>query len=215
MKIQSLTVGPLAENCYLVIDETTDRAVLIDPGDEPDVILEALHDSGATLESVWLTHAHFDHVGGLAGVLRAHPVPVYMHPLDAPLHARAVDSALRYGIRIEEPPPADKELTEGDRMSVGSEELTVMHVPGHAPGHVAFYTDDVVFGGDCLFAGSIGTTDIEYGNRETLDASLMRLVALGDEMKVFPGHGPSTTIGRERESNPFLHGTARLIRVKR
>lgn len=215
MKIQSLTVGPLEENCYLLIDEHTSRAVIIDPGDEPEVILDALHDSGAVLEAVWLTHAHFDHVGGLAGVLRAHPVPVYMHPLDAPLHAQAVDAALRYGIRIETPPAPDSELSEGDRVMVGSEELSVMHVPGHAPGHVAFYNDGVIFGGDCLFAGSIGNTSFEYGDRETLDASLVRIVALGDEMTVYPGHGPATTIGRERATNPFLLGTARLLRVKR
>jgi hydroxyacylglutathione hydrolase len=215
MKIEMITVGALEENCYLVIDETTNRAVLIDPGDEPERILDALHDSGATLESIWLTHAHFDHVGALAGVLRAHPVPVYMHPLDAPLHALAVDSALRYGVRIETPPAPDNELAEGARVRVGSEELSVMHVPGHAPGHVAFYNDRVVFGGDCLFAGSIGNTSVEYGNRETLDASLLRIVALGDDLVVLPGHGRETTIGRERATNPFLLGAARLIRVKR
>lgn len=215
MKIETLTVGPLEENCYLVIDESTNHAILIDPGDEPDRILDAVRESGATLDAVWLTHAHFDHVGGLAGVLRAHPVPVYMHPLDAPLHERAVDSALRYGIRIETPPPPDRELSEGDRVAVGSKELAVMHVPGHAPGHVAFYNDDVVFGGDCLFAGSIGRTDIEYGDRETLDASLLRLVELGDDLTVYPGHGRATTIRAERATNPFLLGHARLLRVKR
>jgi hydroxyacylglutathione hydrolase len=215
MKIESLTVGPLAENCYLVIDETAKRAVLIDPGDESDRILASVHESGATLESIWLTHAHFDHLGALAGVLRAHPVPVHMHPLDAPLHALAVDSALRYGIRIETPPPADVDLAEGDRVTVGSHTLQVMHLPGHAPGHVVFHGDGVVFGGDCLFAGSIGRTDIPFGDRETLDASLLRLVGLGDDLTLYPGHGPPTTIGRERQSNPFLLGTARLVRVKR
>jgi hydroxyacylglutathione hydrolase len=215
MKIESLTVGALAENCYLVIDETTDRAVLIDPGDEPDRILDAVRRSGATLDAIWLTHAHFDHVGAIAAVLRAHPVPVHMHPLDAPVLAVAEDSALRFGLRIEAPPPADVELAEGDRLTVGSQELAVMHVPGHAPGHVAFYGEGVVFGGDCLFAGSVGRTDIPYGDRETLDASLLRLVALGDELTLYPGHGPHTTLGRERRSNPFLHGAARLVRVKR
>ncbi|MEP7086791.1 MAG: MBL fold metallo-hydrolase [Gemmatimonadota bacterium] len=215
MKVETLTVGPLEENCYLVIDETTDRAVIIDPGDEPERILEALDASGATLESIWLTHAHFDHVGGLAGILREHSVPVHMHPLDAPLHAQAVDSALRYGIRIETPPAASEQLAEGDRMVVGSEELSVMHVPGHAPGHVIFHNDDVVFGGDCLFAGSIGRTDLEYGDRAALDASLARIVALGDDLTVYPGHGRATTIGRERATNPFLLGSARLLRVKR
>ena len=169
----------------------------------------------ATLESIWLTHAHFDHVGGIAGVLREHPVPVHMHPLEAPLLAHAADSALRYGIRIEASPPADRALAEGDRIPVGSQALSVMHVPGHAPGHVAFYNDDVVFGGDCLFAGSIGRTDLDYGDRDALDASVARLIALGDELTLYPGHGPATTLGRERRTNPFVIGTARLVRVKR
>ena len=115
-----MTVGPLEENCYLVIDESTNRAVLIDPGDEPERIprRRCTH-SGATLERVWLTHAHFDHLGALAGVMRAHPVPVYMHPLEAPLHEVAVDSraALRHSHRGA--PPADRELAEGDRVTSG------------------------------------------------------------------------------------------------
>jgi glyoxylase-like metal-dependent hydrolase (beta-lactamase superfamily II) len=138
-----------------------------------------------------------------------------MHPLDAPVYEIAVDSALRYGIRIEEPPVVDRELGEGDVLKVGSQELSVMHVPGHAPGHVAFYNESVIFGGDCLFAGSIGRTDLLYGDRETLDASVARLIALGDELTLYPGHGPATTIGRERQTNPFVIGTARLVRVKR
>jgi hydroxyacylglutathione hydrolase len=215
MKIESLTVGPLEENCYLVIDEATNRAVLIDPGDEPARILAALRASGATLESIWLTHAHFDHVGGLAGVVRAHPVPVHMHPLEAPLHEVAVDAALRFGIRIEAPPPADRELAEGDLVRVGSQQLTVMHVPGHAPGHVAFHNDHVIFGGDCLFAGSIGRTDLPFADRETLDASVARMMGLGDELTLYPGHGRATTIGRERATNPFVIGSARLVRLKR
>ncbi|MEP7065844.1 MAG: MBL fold metallo-hydrolase [Gemmatimonadota bacterium] len=215
MKIEVLTVGPLEENCYLLIDESTNRAVLIDPGDEPARILAALRATGALLESIWLTHAHFDHVGGLAGVVRAHPVPVHLHPMDAPLYGVAVDSALRYGIRIEQPPATDRELAEGDTLKVGSEELSVMHVPGHAPGHVAFYNDQVIFGGDCLFAGSIGRTDLPYGDRELLDSSVARLIALGDERTLYPGHGPTTTIGRERRTNPFVIGSARLVRLKR
>ena len=215
MKIESLTVGPLAENCYLVIDESTNRAVLIDPGDEPDRILGALRRSGATLDAIWLTHAHFDHIGAIAGVVREHPVPVHMHPLDAPVLEVAVDSALRYGVRIDAPPPADLQLAEGDRLCVGSVALEVIHLPGHAPGHVAFHGNGVIFGGDCLFAGSVGRTDIPFGDRETLDASLVRMVALGDDLTVYPGHGPRTTIGRERRSNPFLLGAARLVSVRR
>jgi hydroxyacylglutathione hydrolase len=215
MKIQTLTVGPLEENCYLVVDESTNRAVLIDPGDEPARILAAVYESGAALESIWLTHAHFDHLGGLAGVVRAHPVPVHMHPLEEPLHEIAVDAALRFGIRIEAPPRPDCELAEGDRLQVGSQQLDVIHVPGHAPGHVAFHDDKVIFGGDCLFAGSIGRTDLPFADRETLDASVARLMTLGDELTLYPGHGPATTIGRERTTNPFVIGAARLVRLKR
>ena len=215
MKIEVLTVGPMAENCYLVIDESTNHAVLIDPGDEAHRILDAVRESGATLDAIWLTHAHFDHVGAIAAVLREHPVPVHMHPLDAPILALATDSGLRYGVRVEPQAPADVDLAEGDRLAVGSLELAVMHVPGHAPGHVVFVGDGVVFGGDCLFAGSVGTTEIDFGDRDQLDASLARIVALGDELTVLPGHGPATTIGRERRSNPFLLGAARLVRVKR
>jgi glyoxylase-like metal-dependent hydrolase (beta-lactamase superfamily II) len=139
-----------------------------------------------------------------------------MHPLDAPLLALAVDSALRYGFRIEAPPTeADVDLAEGDRVRVGSLELAVMHVPGHAPGHIAVHGEGVVFGGDCLFAGSVGRTDIDYGDPEALDDSLQRLTALGDALTLYPGHGPITTIGRERGTNPFLLGAARLVRVKR
>lgn len=215
MKIHALTVGPLAENCYLVIDESTSHAVLIDPGDEADRIVSAVRRSGAALDAIWLTHAHFDHVGGIAGVRREFPVPVHMHPLDAPLLSLAVDSALRYGFRIEAPPAAHEPLAEGDGVRVGSLELGVIHVPGHAPGHVAFHGEGVVFGGDCLFAGSVGRTDIDYGDPEALDASLQRLAALGDALTLYPGHGPITTIGHERRTNPFVLGAARLVRVKR
>jgi glyoxylase-like metal-dependent hydrolase (beta-lactamase superfamily II) len=138
-----------------------------------------------------------------------------MHPLEAPLHEIAVDAALRFGIRIEAPPAADRELAEGDRIQVGSQQLEVMHVPGHAPGHVAFYDDNLIFGGDCLFAGSIGRTDLPFADRETLDASVARLIALGDTLTLYPGHGPATTIARERTTNPFVIGTARLVRLKR
>ncbi|MGH7623337.1 MAG: MBL fold metallo-hydrolase, partial [Gemmatimonadaceae bacterium] len=119
MRIEVLTVGPMAENCYLVIDESTNHAVLIDPGDEADRILAAVRESGATLDAIWLTHAHFDHVGAIAGVRREYPVKVHMHPLDAPILALAVDSGLRYGVRVEAQAPADVDLAEGDRLAVG------------------------------------------------------------------------------------------------
>jgi hydroxyacylglutathione hydrolase len=215
MKISSVTVGPLAENCYLVVDDRTKRAALIDPGDEAPRILEMVRASGATLEGVWITHAHFDHLGALAAVIREHDVPIYMHPLDAPLHARAVDSALRYGVLIEEPPQPDHDLAEGDQMTVGTLSFGVMHLPGHAPGHVVYHGEGVIFGGDCLFKDSVGRTDLPYGDQDALDASLVRLTALGDQLRLYPGHGPLTTIGRERRSNPFLLGTARLVRVRR
>jgi hydroxyacylglutathione hydrolase len=212
VKIQSVTVGEFQENTYLVIDEATGHAVVIDPGAEPDRLVEWIRDADVTLDAVWLTHAHLDHVGGVAGVTREWPVPVYMHPADRPTLERAPISAAGYGMPFEAPSAPDRELADGDSLALGGLAFKVMHVPGHAPGHVVFHGNGVVLGGDLLFAGSIGRTDLPLADPRAMEESLVRICELDGELAVYPGHGPTTTIGEERAGNPFLTGVVRLVK---
>ena len=213
MRIETLTVGPLQENCYLLVDEGAARAVLVDPGAEGERLAAAVKAAGADLHAIWLTHAHFDHVGGIAPLRRDwEGVPVCLHPADAPIYDRAARSAASYGLPLEQPAPADAPLAEGDRVTVGDLAFDVLHLPGHAPGHVAFVGHGVAFVGDCLFAGSVGRTDLPLADARQLGHSLDRLAALPPDTVVYPGHGPATTIGAERATNPFLNGSMRLVR---
>jgi len=205
------TVGAFQENTYLVIDEGTRRAVLVDPGAEPEVLLQWLADEDVTLEAIWCTHGHLDHIGGIAGVKRVHDVPVHLHPLDQPVYAHAPRAAASYGIPFEVPPPPDAELTDGQVLTLGDHRFTVWHVPGHAPGHVIFIGEEVILGGDLLFAGSIGRVDLPASDPAAMQRSLERLATLPAELTVFPGHGEPTTLAAERATNPFLRGTARLV----
>ena len=205
MKIDWRTVGAFQENSYLVLDPASQRAVLVDPGAEADALIEMVRASGATLEAIWLTHAHIDHIGAIADVKRLWDVPIYLHPADQPLYDRGAMQAAVYGIPFEQPPAPDRTLAEGDIVTVGSLDFDVLHVPGHAPGHVAFVREGHMVGGDLLFAGSIGRTDLPGGDYATLLASIRGvLFAFGDDARVYSGHGPATTIGRERRTNPFL-----------
>ncbi len=212
MIISSVTVGPFEENCHLVMDEDSRAAVLVDPGDEGARIVREVKKAGADLKAIWLTHAHLDHIGGIAAVLREWNVPVYLHPLDRPLYDGGAQQAAAYGLPFEAPPPPNRDLAEGDVMEVGALRFDVLHVPGHAPGHVAFHGHGVVLSGDCLFAGSIGRTDFPLCDPAALERSLERLAALPGETQVYAGHGRLTTIGEEQRTNPFLTGVARIAR---
>lgn len=214
MKVDHRTVGVFEENCYLVTDESSGRAVLIDPGDEGQRIVDMVRGAGVTLDAIWLTHAHIDHIGAIAAVRRAFDVPVLLHPLDLPYYTRlSARAAEMYGIDFEQPEGPDRELADGDVLECGAMRFTVMHVPGHAPGLVSFNGEGAAFGGDLLFAGSIGRTDLPLGSPSDMDASLERFAAgLPDATIVHPGHGPTTTLGREKQTNPFLSGRARPVR---
>ena len=213
MIVTQITVGAFQENCYLVADPDSDAIAIVDPGSEPERIIAAVEATGKKPEAIWITHAHVDHIGAIASVKQKWNVPVWLHPLDQPLYRVGGRQAQLYGIPYEEPPPPDRAFDEGQGIKLGKLELSVMHAPGHAPGHVVIHGYGNALVGDCLFAGSIGRTDLPFSNPAQLEASLQRIVALPAETVVHPGHGDATTIGEEKLSNPFLNGTARIVRA--
>jgi hydroxyacylglutathione hydrolase len=204
VNVEWVTVGPFQENSYLLIDEPTRRAVLVDPGDEAMRIVRMVEATGATVEAIWLTHGHLDHVGAVAGLKRMWDVPVLLHPSDLVLHRRASQQAAFYGIPFEQPPDPDGTLEDGQRLTIGASSFVVRHTPGHSPGHVVFLGDEIMIGGDLLFAGSIGRTDLPMSNPEAMEQSLGMLSTFNPDLVVYPGHGPPTNIATELATNPFL-----------
>ena len=207
MIIKSLTVGPIMANCFIVGCEETKAAAVIDPGDETDRILMSLAESSLTVKYIINTHGHFDHVGGNLKMKEATGADLLIHPLDAPMLSTLSASAAAWGLSAENSPKPDRTVEEGDTISFGTIHFNVIHTPGHTPGGISLHADDVVFVGDTLFAGSIGRTDFPGGDYETLISSVRnKLFVLGDEVRAFSGHGPETTIGREKQQqfNPFV-----------
>ncbi|MDQ6886282.1 MAG: MBL fold metallo-hydrolase [Gemmatimonadota bacterium] len=211
MKVVQIATGPFQENAYLVMDETSAVGALIDPGEDAERLLAAAAAEEVTIQAIWVTHGHVDHVGAIAAVKRATGAPVHLHPLDRPLYDSAVQHGLLFGVRIETPPAPDRDLADGEMLELSSLRFTVMHAPGHAPGHVVLHGHGVAFVGDCLFAGSVGRTDLPLANPAHLARTLAAIAELPDSTIVYPGHGPATTIGEEKHSNPFLNGAARIV----
>jgi hydroxyacylglutathione hydrolase len=203
--LEGMAVGPIQANCYILGCEKSGEAVVIDPGDEPRRILKALERRNLTLKYILNTHGHFDHVGADQALREATSAPVLIHQGDAPLLTHLSASAAVWGMRAQDCRP-DGFLEDGDIITFGQVALEVIHTPGHSPGGVSFYTPRMVFVGDTLFAGSIGRTDFPGGNYDRLIRSVQeRLFVLGDDVEVYPGHGPATTIGAERRYNPFFN----------
>jgi glyoxylase-like metal-dependent hydrolase (beta-lactamase superfamily II) len=210
LEIVALPNGQFAENCYLLADRATRRAVIIDPGEEPQLFLAELDTRGWSLQSIWLTHGHIDHIMGVAAVKAATGVPIFLHTADRALYDALPRQAEWMGLALEVPPPPDQELFEGQLLHLGAHEFVVKHTPGHSPGSVSFVGPGFVFGGDVLFSGSIGRTDLPGGDFATLMQSIHSVfLALPDSTIVRSGHGPETTIGMERMTNPFLTGAYR------
>ena len=211
MKIVQIPNGQFVENCYLVIDEGSRECVVIDPGEEAGLILRRITEAGVRPVAIWVTHAHLDHVMGVPRLSRETGAPIYLHPADRDLYDHVIQQGLAFGIRVESLPPPDREFVPGETVRVGTVGFTVRHAPGHSPGSVCLVGDGVVFTGDVLFAGSIGRTDLPGADFDTLIRSIEReLLVLPDSTMVYSGHGPETTVGRERGTNPFLAGVHRV-----
>lgn len=208
LDIVSFTLGQVMTNTYLIADPLTAEAVVIDPADEGDVITEAARQRGWRITSIWLTHAHFDHIAGAGQVAdRVNPPPpVALHPEDYPLW-RFQGGAALFGMQIDPGPEPTVELSHGQILRLGEYTFETRHAPGHTRGHVIFYcaSAGIAFVGDVLFQGSIGRTDLPGGSYQTLLNSIhSQVLSLPDETRIYSGHGPETTVGAERRHNPFL-----------
>ena len=186
--------------------------MIVDPGEEADLFLRRIEKEAWTLCAIWLTHAHLDHIAGVAHIVNATNVEVHLHTDDQSLYDNLLEQAQWLGIEIEAAPPPSKSLASGDTVTVGDCGFSVAHTPGHSPGSVTFIGDGVVLVGDVLFAGSVGRVDLPGGDGPTLlDSINQTLMSLPDDTIVYPGHGPATTIGQERSSNPFVTGAIPLV----
>jgi hydroxyacylglutathione hydrolase len=207
-KIHMLTLGMVQTNCYIVGDEQTGDAVVIDPSDNAAEILAVVKKSGWTVREILATHAHFDHVLAVRDLKAATGAPFRLHQADLPLLQSLPETVQMFtGMTVPPAPAPDGFVEEGDSIRAGSIRLDVLFTPGHSPGHVSYVLDEdaVVFSGDCLFLGSIGRTDLPGADQTTLMKSIFgKLLPLGDEFTIAAGHMQTTTIGRERMSNPFL-----------
>jgi len=220
MIIDQITVTAFQQHTRVIGCAKTRRAICIDPGDDSEEIVNAIDRHGFELQAIACTHAHLDHIGGVAGLKKRKPAAqVIIHPADEPIYQQLPNQPAwlgipksqwsEFGFDFEAPPQVDEHWSDGQTYQVGELSFQVIHCPGHTPGHVVLFepTERKVFVGDCLFAGSIGRTDLPGGSTEQLmDSLFKKILPLGDDVEVYSGHGPVTTIGNEKKTNPFLTG---------
>jgi hydroxyacylglutathione hydrolase len=212
LAVEMLTVGPVAENCFLLRPQGGDRLLIVDPGEEAERILAAVEATGASVEAILLTHCHFDHVGAVAPVAKATGAPVYCPEIEVPILADIMAFVPWEGFGPFESYEADEVLRGGETLELAGLELDVLFTPGHSPGHVTYGVrgEEAIFSGDVLFQGSVGRTDLPGADGPTLLASLGKLLdTFSDETVVHPGHMGLTTLGAERATNPFLGSLTR------
>jgi len=206
MRIETLTVGSFAMNCYLIFDEDSRDAIYIDPGSESDRLIKKIEEANLNLKYIINTHCHIDHAAEVSQVKNYFKVPFYIHNGDLNLLNSLKEQGTFFGISVGEIPQDIEFVEDGDQLALGNDTCLIIHTPGHSPGGISIKFNSDVFVGDCLFLDSIGRTDLPGGNYDQLLNSIRtRLLSLDDATTIYPGHGPSTTIGRERQYNPFLH----------
>ncbi|MEW6584123.1 MAG: MBL fold metallo-hydrolase [Nitrospirota bacterium] len=203
MIIQKFVVGPLENNCFVIGDEDSKEAFVVDPGDEPDRILDFIKDKGLDLKYIVCTHAHFDHVAAVPEIKEGTGAKIVLHRNDLELYNHIEMQGLVFGIEFEPLPQPDMLAEEGASLVVGKLRFEVLHTPGHTPGGICLYGESMLFTGDTLFAGSVGRTDLHGGSLGELKGSFKRLMSLPDSVSVLPGHGPESSIGKERRDNFF------------
>ncbi|MCL4457507.1 MAG: MBL fold metallo-hydrolase [Nitrospirae bacterium] len=203
MLIKSVVVGPLQVNCFVVADEKSKKALVIDPGDEPDRIMDMIKENGLKIEYIICTHGHFDHVGAVSDLKKETGAKVLIHKDELEIYDAAKDMAAFWGYDLDPLPDPDVLANDGDVIRAGDLEFDVFHSPGHSPGGICLYGHETAITGDTLFAGSIGRTDFHGGDINKLKESFKRLMSLPEDTRVLCGHGAETTIGREKRENMF------------
>jgi glyoxylase-like metal-dependent hydrolase (beta-lactamase superfamily II) len=205
MIFKKFIIGQLENNCFIVGDEISKECFIVDPGDEPDRILDFLRENSLRLKYIICTHGHFDHVGAVSDIKKETGGSVVLHKEDLALYMRTKDQAASWGFEFDSQPAPDSFVSEEDTIRIGDLKFEVLHTPGHSPGGICLYGEGILITGDTLFAGSVGRTDFPGGDIQALKKSFKRLMSLPDDVKVLPGHGPESTIGKERIDNFFSY----------
>jgi hydroxyacylglutathione hydrolase len=203
MIIQEFIVGPLENNCYIITDEKSKETFVVDPGDEPDRIIDFIRDKGLQLKYIICTHAHYDHVGAVPELKQETGAQIVIHQNELDLYTHIEKQGMMWGVELDPLPAPDIIVEEGSILAIGDLKFEVLHTPGHTPGGICLYGEGLIITGDTLFAGSVGRTDLHGGDLRQLKNSFKRIMLLPETVKVLPGHGPESTIGREKRENFF------------